>query len=715
MFTKIGKYTYHHAKLVLTIAFVLVILAGAMGFQAFGKLKSQGFDDPKSESSQAASLINQHFGGQTNLIFLVHAQHGTVDDSNVASAAQSVANNLAHQQDVQSVVDYWSSRSSLLKSKDNTYALITAYFSGSPEGAQKLINTYDRSDKTLTITAGGDAAINADINHQVQKDLGLAEGIAVPLTMALLVLAFGSVVAALLPVIMGLVAILGTFAELYFFGSVTDVSIYAINLTTALGLGLAIDYALFIVSRYREELNAGKTIQDAITRSVETAGRTVIFSATTVAASLAALSIFPLYFLRSFAYAGIGVVVISALTALIVLPALLTILGRRVESGRLPWHHTNKTEAPFWRRVANVVMSHPAITALPVLAVLVFFALPLRHIAFGMPSDKVLSTSASSRQVDDTLNSKFASNQASQISIVIQGSPTNASYSAYAQNISKLSYVNDVRTPLGTFKSGRLVSSVPAQPAKPGISSVTVDTDASIGSDSNNAQSLVKTIRTIRLDTEAHTYVGGTSAALIDTKHAIGSRLLPAGIIIATVTFLALFLFTGSIIQPLRALILNSLTLSATIGVMVWIFQEGHLSSPLHFTAVPTDMSMTMLLFCIAFGLSMDYEVFLMSRIKELHDEGAKTAEAVGHGLARAGRIVSTAAAMLAVSFFAFGTAHISFLQLFGLGAGLAILIDATLIRGVLVPAFMRVLGEHAWYAPAPLKRLQVRLGLTEK
>lgn len=715
MFTKIGKYTYHHSKLVLTVAVLLVMVAGAMGFQAFGKLKSEGFDDPKSESSQAASLINQHFGGQTNLIFLVHAQHGNVDDSSIAAEAKAVASSLSRQPDVQSVTDYWSSHSPLLKSKDSTYALITAYFSGSPRGAQKLINTYDRSDKTLAITAGGQAAINADINHQVQKDLGLAEGIAVPLTLILLVFAFGSVVAALIPVIMGLVAILGTFAELYFLGNVTDVSIYAINLTTALGLGLAIDYALFIVSRYREELTAGKTIQDAITRSVETAGRTVIFSAMTVAASLAALSIFPLYFLRSFAYAGIGVVVISALTALIVLPALLTVLGKRIESGRLPWHHTNKIETPFWRHVANVVMGHPAFTALPVLALLVVFALPLRHITFGMPSDKVLSTSASSRQVDDTLNSKFASNQASQINIVVDGTPTQTAFSAYAQHISKLSYITDVRTPLGIFKSGILVSSVPAQPAKPGISSIAVDVDASIGGESSTAQTLVKSIRNIQLDNGAHTYVGGTSAALVDTKHAIGSRLLPAGLIIATVTFLALFLFTGSIIQPLRALVLNSLTLSATIGVMVWIFQEGHLSSPLHFTAVPTDMSMTMLLFCIAFGLSMDYEVFLMSRIKELHDEGAKTAEAVGHGLARAGRIVSTAAAMLAVSFFAFGTAHISFLQLFGFGAGLAILIDATLIRGVLVPAFMRVLGEHAWYAPAPLKRLQVRLGLTEK
>lgn len=715
MFTRIGRYTYRNAKLVLISVLLLVIVAGFMGFQSFGKLKSEGFDDPKSESSQAADLIKQHFDGQTNLILLVHAQQGLVDTPKVTQEAQSIASNLANQTDVKNVVDYWSSHNPVLKSKDGTDALIMAYFGGSPENAQKLINTFSRNDTTLSISAGGQAAVNAGVTHQVGKDLALAEGIAVPLTFVLLILAFGGLVAALLPVLMGLVAIIGTFAELFVIGSTTDVSIYAINLTTALGLGLAIDYALFIVSRYREELGAGKTTEEAITRSVETAGRTVIFSATTVAASLAALSIFPLYFLRSFAYAGIGVVAISALTALVILPALLTTLGKRVEAGRLPWIHVHKVEAPFWRKVASTVMRHPALTALPVLAVLLIAASPLRHITFGMPSDKVLSTQATARHADDVISSKFVSNQSSQINVVITGSPSTQQLTAYIRTISKLDNVADARTPLGTFSSGRLISPIPSQPATADVNSVVVDMNADVNGDSNNAQTLVKNIRSIRVDNEAQVYVGGQSAALVDAKHAIGSRLLPAGIIIVIATFLMLFLFTGSIIQPLRALILNSLTLSATIGVMVWIFQEGHFATPLHFTAVPTDMSMTMLLFCIAFGLSMDYEVFLMSRIKELHDAGARTEEAVGHGLARAGRIVSTAAAMLAVSFFAFGTAHISFLQLFGIGAGLAILIDATLIRGVLVPAFMRMLGEHAWYAPAFLKKVEKRYGLTDK
>ncbi len=713
MFKRLGVCTYRHAKLILVSTLVVILVASFLGAPAFGKLKSGGFDDPKAESSQAADLMGRHFDGRVNFILLIHTKEGTVDTATVASKGRALAASLGKQANITNMQAYWSTASPFLRSKDGTYALITAYYGGSTGETKKLMREYSKQDGPISVSVGGEAAVNVNASTQVKKDLALAEGIAVPLTLLLLVVAFGSLISALLPVAMGIIAILGTFAELSILGNITDVSIYAINLTTALGLGLAIDYGLFMVSRYREELAAGQTVEQAIAKSVATAGRTIVFSAATVAASLAALAIFPLYFLRSFAYAGMGVVVVSALAALIVLPALLAVIGTHIEAGKLPWHRF-KIEAPFWRHIAGFVMRRPALTALPVLVMLVICAIPLHTITFGSPDDKILPTSASARKVNETLAAKFSVNQSNQMNVLIVGQPSQAALAQYADTVSHLTQVQDVRTPRGIFKDGVQISRQPAQPDKANIQIMAVDMLPKIGSESAEAQALVKAVREVSIP-NGHVYVGGPSATLVDTKHAIGSRLAYAVLIIASVTFAALFLFTGSIVQPVRALLFNSLTLAATIGIVVWIFQEGHLSSVLRFSAVPTDMAMTMLLFCIAFGLSMDYEVFLLSRIKEIHETGVTTQEAVRHGLARAGRIVSTAAAMLAVSFFAFGTARISFLQLFGIGTGLAILIDATLNRGVLVPASMRVLGERAWYAPKLLKRLQARIGLSEK
>ena len=505
-------------------------------------------------------------------------------------------------------------------------------------------------------------------------------------------LAFGSVVAALLPLSVGLLAILATFAELDLLTRVTSVSIFAINLTTALGLGLGIDYALLMVSRFREELAGGISVEDAVVRTVATAGRTIAFSALTVAAALSAMLVFPVYFLRSFAYAGVAVTLFAALSALLVLPALLALLGHRVNAGRIPF--VKAVEAPFWGRVASGVMRRPAFAALPVIAVLLFMAVPLLHVNFGTPDDRALPTSNASHQVGDALRTDFAT-QPGVIDVLIRPSISAGALASYAQQLSALPGVQQV-----------------GSAAASGIQRLTLSTG--FDSASSAAQQLVDRVRSAPTPSGAHVLVGGDTAILIDGKQAIGSRLPLAGAIIAITTFILLFLFTGSIVHPIRALLGNILTLGGTVGAMVWIFQFGHLSGVLGFTPTPTSTAMPVLLFCIAFGLSMDYEVFLMSRIKELHDHGASNADAVTGGLARTGRIVSTAAALLAVSFFAFATSHVSFIQLFGLGTGLAILIDATLVRGILVPAFMRVLGENSWYAPPLLRRLHNRIGLDD-
>jgi RND superfamily putative drug exporter len=415
----------------------------------------------------------------------------------------------------------------------------------------------------------------------------------------------------------------------------------------------------------------------------------------TVAAALSAMLVFPVYFLKSFAYAGVGVTFFAALGALVVLPAVFAVLGRRVNSGRVPGISAVRSpEAPFWGRLARGVMRRPVLAAAPVIAALLVMASPLLHVNFGTPDERVLPKSTATHQVGDILRTDFAV-KPNVIDVVATPPPSPSALAGYTRQLAGLPGVVGVKTA-----------------AADGTERISLS--STYDSASGAAQKLVRQVRAIPAPPDSTVYVGGVTAKLIDAKHAISSHLWLAGLIIAITTLVLLFLFTGSIVQPIRALVGNALTLGATLGTMVWIFQDGHLSSVLSFTAAPINTSMPVLLFCIAFGLSMDYEVFLISRVKELHDAGASTHDAVVHGLARTGRIVSTAAALLAVSFFAFATSNVSFIQFFGLGTGLAILLDATLVRGVLVPASFRLFGEKSWYAPGPLRRFHNKFGISD-
>jgi RND superfamily putative drug exporter len=711
----IGSLVVRRARLVLVAAMLAVVGFGVLGFGAFGELKTSGFQDPGADSTTAQTLIDQRFGGSVGVILLVHAEAGTVDDAAARAAGAQAASRLAAVPGVSNVVSYWQTGNPGLRSKDGRYALVLGSTRSDHDLSSSELASLQSHNGQVDITVGGSSAIDNDILKQVGNSLRTAEGIAVPIILALLVFAFGSVIAALLPLAIGGIAILGTFAELFVLGSVTNVSVFAINLTTALGLALSIDYSLLMVSRFREELGRGEEPARAVVRSVQTAGRTIVFSGTTVVAALAVLLIFPMYFLRSFAYAGIGVVLISMAAAVVVLPALLAVLGRRVNSGRLPWARNREpsTAAPFWGRLAGQAMRRPALIAIPVLAVLVLLALPLRHVQFGTPDDRVLPTTTQSRAVGDMLRENFTGNNATALNIVTNGPLGSVALTAYATRLSDLPGVARVETSVATFVDGKAVpDSANPTLARPTAQQLSVVSTADPRS--NTAKDLVRTVRDLPDPADVRVYVGGQTAELIDTTHAIGIRLPLAGLLIVLTTFLVLFLFTGSVVQPIRSLALNAVTLAATAGLMVWIFQDGHLSGLLQFTALPLDTSMLVLLFCIAFGLSMDYEVIVLSRIKELHYQGRDNRAAVTDGLTRSGRIVTTAAALMAVSFFAFGTATVSFLQLFGIGAGFAVIVDATLVRAVLVPACQRILGRVAWYAPAPLRRLQTRIGLTE-
>jgi RND superfamily putative drug exporter len=726
VFTALGDFATRRSRLIIGFAAILVLVAAGIGFGAPGKLQNGGFTDPGSPSELARTQLDASGAGQANLVFLVTARTGTVDSPAVAAAGRTLTQQVQAQPTVSSATSYWSTGSPSLKSKSSTQALVLTHVRGNDQAvtdaSKTLVKTFTTSSAAaatgpVTVQAGGQAGAGHDITNQIAKDLALAEGIAIPVTLVLLLLAFATAVAALLPIAIGVVAIFGALATLFVLGSLTNVSIYALNLTTALGLGLGIDYALLMVNRYREQLAAGDEPADAVRHSVQTAGRTIAFSAAAVAAALAALLVFPVYFLRSFAYAGISVVVVAAIAATVVLPAVLSVLGPRVNAGRVRRRSRGLSgaESPFWRLVASGVWRRPLLAGLPVVALLLLLAVPFLHVHFGTPDDRVLPTSAPARQVGDALRTNFVVNDTNTLEAVSTTRLPPAAATTYALHLSTLTGVARVDGPTGSFAHGTQVSGPAPNAATRNLPGGTWLTAVStLDPESGAAQTLVQQARAVPVPGAATVNIGGQAASLVDQKHAIGSGLPIAAALIVLTTFAVLFLFTGSVVLPVKALALNALSLTAVFGVLVWIFQEGHLSGLLGFTPTPTTTTMPPLLFCIIFGLSMDYEVFLLSRIKELHDAGHDNHEAVVGGLARTGRIITTAAALLSITFFAFGLSKVSFIQMFGIGCGLAILIDATLVRGMLVPAFMRLAGRANWYAPAPLRRLHRRIGLAE-
>jgi RND superfamily putative drug exporter len=651
----------------------------------------------------------------------------------VTRRGEDLTRRLAAEPDLAQVASYWSLDAPSLRSQDGRQALVLGRVTGDEEAlderARQLTAAYTADGPDVRVQVGGQIQVFREVGEQVERDLVRAEGIAVPVTLLLLVVVFSSAVAGMLPLAVGGFAIVGTLLLLRLLGDLTDVSIYALNLTTALGLGLAIDYSLFIVSRYREELRAGREPADALLRTMATAGRTVLFSAATVAVSLVALLVFPLYFLRSFGYAGIAVVALAAVGALVVLPALLAVLGRRVDRLRLPIRRRARpTGAPpwsspdpsggFWHRLATGVMRRPLPVAAVVVAFLLLLGTPFLGVRFGLPDDRVLPAGVASRQVADALRTGFAADESSALSVVATGigdpSGRLPDIDRYAAALSRLDDVRRVEALSGSYADGRrLQGPSPAATRFAAPDGTWLAVVPSVGSYSPQGEDLVARVRA--LPAPFGVQVAGPAAQLVDTKASLGAHLPAAAAIIATVTFLLLFLMTGSVVVPVKALVLNLLSLTAVYGAMVFVFQDGHLADVLGFTATGTiDTSMPVLMFCIAFGLSMDYEVFLLSRIKEEHDRTGDTVAAVAVGLERSGRIVTTAAALLAIVFAAFATSRVSFLQLFGVGTALAVVVDATLIRALLVPAFMRLAGQANWWAPAPLRRLHRRVGLRE-
>lgn len=731
-----ARFVYRNSGTLLVAGAILVVLFGFFGVRVFASLIPGGFADPQSESAVAGEIVHEELGGETNLVLLVKAPEGQKVQS-AATVGQETAAHLQQDDRLESVQSFTDPAvGDALVSDNGRWGLITAHITGSD---QEMIETSADLEKGLggdqpdgsRILLGGTTPITQEINEQVLEDLTKAEAFAVPLTMILLTVVFGSLVSAVLPLAVGGIGVLGAFFSTWLVTLVADVSIFSINLITALGLGLAIDYSLLIVSRFREELDArgqgrgsprrSQESEDALERTLATAGRTVLFTGLAVASALCALLVFPPPFLRSFGYGGIAVVLVALLGAMVILPALLAVLGPNIDRlsvrRRKSPVRSLSAPSPFWARVASIVYRRPLMTGLPVLAVLAIMAMPLLHVQFASPDDRILTGDQMSREAGDVLREHFTSNSsASPVGVVSNDTPLD-DLRNYAVQASEVEHVDNVMTSAGIFQDGELIGPAP-RPLEDQMESedyyaIRIAGPADfLGED---AISMVKDLRAIPAPeaTSEVTYTGGT-ARFIDDRQSITDYLpLALGLIVLT-TFILVFLFTGSVVMPLKALAMNVITLAAVLGAMTWIFQDGAFADLLGFTPRPLDMSMPVLLFCIAFGLSMDYELFLIGRMKEVWDRTHDNREAVIHGLAHTGRITTLAALVLSVAFAAFGISQVTFLQLFGIGTALAILLDATLVRGVLVPSFMRIAGGANWWAPAPLRRIHKAVGLSE-
>jgi uncharacterized membrane protein YdfJ with MMPL/SSD domain len=699
---RFGGHMYRFRWPILAAAAAFLVFGAVWGTTVFGQLVGGGFDTPGSESFRAAERAEQVFDRQVTDVAVVYSsEQRTVDDPGFANAVQGTLDALPPGSVVRATT-FWNTGSPALVSTDRHSSVVLLQLAG--HDAEARSQTYERIADDLEAPGldtyrGGEVALFADVQEQVSEDLARAEQLSLPVVLVLLVVIFGSLAAASLPLAIGGLGILGAFTVLNLISRATDVSIFSINLVTMLGLGLAIDYALFIVSRFREELAvAGGTrsdVPDALGRTMATAGRTVLFSGLTVAVSLAALLFFPQVFLRSMGYGAIATVAIAVLAALIVLPALLAVLGPRVDALRLPrLGRRRPTANGAWARVAHAVMRRPVLIAGAVIAGLVAVGLPFLRVEFGGVDARVLPEGTESRVAAERLAEEFPAAATNPIDIVLTGAtPTQAQ--AYAAELADLPGVSAATVTANAGDAFRIMVTYP-------------------GSEINDvSRGLVAAARDVATPPGAEALVGGSVANQVDLLASIGDRLPWAALFVMAVTLVLLFLAFGSVVLPLKAVVMNVLSLSAMFGVMVWVFQEGHLAEWFGVTVTGAiDATQPVLMVAIAFGLSMDYELFLLSRVREEWDRTRDNTHAVADGLQRTGRIITSAALLLVIVIGAFATSGISFIAMIGVGLAVAIALDATVIRGLLVPATMRLLGHVNWWAPAPLRRLWERFGL---
>jgi len=751
MLQRIARLSIAAPRRILGAALLVFVAAAVFGIPVAKSLSPGGFQDPGAESARAIKVLTAKFGqsGQKMLI-LVTAPAGARSEQ-ARRVATGLVGDLQRSPLVYNVSSAWTAppqSAADMISTDGRSGLIVVNLKGGENyvqtNAQKLADEFVHDRDGVTVRAGGSAMEYAEINKQNQDDLLVMEMIALPLSFLVLVWVFGGLLAAALPMALGALAVVGSMSVLRLVTFTTEVSIFALNLSTALGLALAIDYTLLIVSRYRDELAEGSDRDEALIRTMATSGRTVLFSAVTVALSMSATVAFPMYFLKSFAYAGVATVAFVATSSILITPAAIALLGPRLDAldvrallrripptgkgGAAPAH--KPVEQLFWYRSSKFVMRYWAPIGLAVIAVLVLLGLPFVGVKWGFPDDRVLPRSASAHQVGDRLRHDFAHDSATSVPVVVPDTRglSPVALDEYATALSRVPDVSGVSAPGGTFVAGNRVGPPgPATGVADGSALLTVNSSVPLFTQASDTQ--LRRLHQVSGPAGRPVEMAGAAQINRDSVDAVTNRLPLVLGLMAAVTFVLLFLLTGSVVLPVKALMCNVLSLSAAFGALVWIFQDGHLGALGTTPSGTLVANMPVLLFCIAFGLSMDYEVFLMARIREywVASGAARPAEAmspaeahaandesVALGVARTGRVITAAALVMSMSFAALIAAHVSFMRMFGLGLTLAVFADATLVRMVLVPAFMHVMGRWNWWAPGPLARLHERFGISE-
>lgn len=702
---RLGQFITNHSKLVLFGFVGLIIASTFWGFQVFGNLKGGGYDNPNSDSARVLEILESEFGvDPVELIVLVdlpgQADSMTPSGPEFFPLVQDLTDEIADIEGVKSAVNYYMLGSpAQLKSEDGRLIYLLVDLDNSVNQApivKQIVDQYTGDYRGADVHVSGFGAVTKAINEQIESDIIRAEIVAVPIVIILLLFVFGSLVAAGLPLFVGGLAIVGSFFVIWVASQFTDVSIFSLNLITGLGLGLGIDYSLLVVNRFREERAAGNDVQTAVINTVASAGKTVVFSGLTVALVLVSMAFFPQYFLQSFALAGVSVVTLAVIGAAIAVPAQLNLLGDRVNKLRVLKRDLTPKDTGFWEKVARFTMRRP----LPILFVSIVFLSSLfslsSQVVFGQVDDRVLPKDNPAHVASDLLRERFEGRESSPIEILVRGTDAEIQQ-----------YIDDV-------KNQDNIVRVALVPTEEDTDWVRINAITDVETRSPDGLELVVALRAIETELD-EVLIGGNAAFYTDSQQGIEAALPIAGIWVFVTTFIILFLFTGSVLIPIKAIVLNVLSLGATLGLVGWIFQNGELQWLLgEYSVTGTiDTSSVVMIALVAFGLSMDYELFLLSRIKEQHDAGYNTVNSVALGLQRSGRIITAAALILAVTFGAFASSGVSIMKMLGLGIAFAILLDATVVRGLLVPAIMRLMGSANWWAPKWMKAIHEKIGLS--
>ena len=700
MFENLGRVLVNYRKAAVALFVIGILVAGAVGSLIFSRLDSGGYSDPNSDSYKVYEYLRDDLKVEDPaVVVVIDAGDRDVTEPAVAQQALALEAMMAQEAGVTRTLSFWGAGSDAnLKSADGKAAYVLVFgkgeaFSADSEDLGKLFqDKYDGEFSGLRLYAGGVAVVGHAITKKISDDLKIAEAISIPLTFILLAFVFGALAASAMPLIVGVSAIVGAFFILYLISLFTAVSVYSLNLTTGMGLGLGIDYALLMVNRFREELNKGKSVDDSVITTMATAGKTVFYSGLTVLVTMVSLTFFPLPFLKSFGYAGVSVVALAVVGAIFGLPPILAMMGKRINKGPVRKSAMEPKEDGRWADTARFVMRRPVPIVLLSLIALGIMAAPLQNISFSQGDSRMLPASNPAAIATALQTERFPGQTGTPIEIItFDGANKVDALNDYANRISQVEGIVGVVPPQVIGEDVRIVAYQSMLPRTP------------------ESQKLIHDLRDVKAP--AGTLIGGVAADYTDSQDGI-SRTLPwaLGWVILSVLVL-IFIFTGSIILPIKAVLLNFLSLGATMGALSWVFIDGNLQWLVgSFTVTGTlDTSIVILIAVVVFGLSMDYELFLLSRIREEHLAGKTNVESVAVGLQRSARIITAAALLLAVVFGSFITSGVTSIKTMGFGVALAVMLDATIVRGLLVPALMRLFGENNWWAPKWMQRFTLR------